>query len=88
MANHQCARFLNKPMRSHERAIILIARYLQSTNQMGVIFQPGPKLGLECFVDAYLAGRWSQVDADDPENGMSHTAYIIRCDGFPIGWCS
>ena len=31
MANHQCARFLNKQMRSHEQAIILIARYLRST---------------------------------------------------------
>ena len=56
MTNHQCARFVNKPMLSHERAIIRIARYLRSTKERGVIFQTDPKLGLECFVDADFAG--------------------------------
>ena len=31
IANHQCACFVNKPMRSHKRAIIRIAWYLRST---------------------------------------------------------
>ena len=73
MANHQCAPFVNKPMRSHEQAVTRIARYLQSTKERGVIFQPDPKLGLECFVDADFAVCWSQADADDPDNVMSHT---------------
>ena len=59
IANHQCARFVNKPMRSHEQAIIRIARYLQSTNGRGIIFQTDPKLGLECFVGADFSGCWS-----------------------------
>ena len=66
MANYQCACFVNKPMRSHERAIILIAWYFRSTNERGIIFQPEPKLGLECFMDAYFAGCWSQADTDNP----------------------
>ena len=65
MANHQCARFVNKPMHSHERAIIRIARYLRSTKERGVIFQPNPKYGLECLVDADFAGCWSQANIDD-----------------------
>ena len=59
MANHQCARFVNKPMRSHEQAVIQITQYLQSKKERSVIFHPDPKLGLECFVDADFAGRWS-----------------------------
>ena len=38
MANRQYASFVNKPMRSHERAIIRIARYLRSTNERDIIF--------------------------------------------------
>ena len=88
MVNNQYARFFNKPIRSHERSIILIAWYFQSTKERGVIFQPDPKLGLECFVDSYFAGCWSQADADDPDNVMSLTGYIIRYASCPIGWCS
>ena len=88
MANHQCACFVNKPMRSHEQAIIRISRYLRSTKKRGVIFQPDPKLGLECFVDAYFTGCWSKADADNTRNFMSLTGYIIWYAGFPIGLCS
>ena len=56
MTNHQCAHSANIEMHSHERSIIQIARYLGSTKEMGIIFHPDPKLGLECFVDAYFAG--------------------------------
>ena len=73
MTNHHCVRFLNKPMRGHERAIIRIARYFRSAKERGIIFQPDPKLGLECFLDADFAGCWSQADAYDPDNVMSCT---------------
>ena len=56
MANYQCACFLNKPMRSNKRAIIRISHYLQNTTNRGIIFHPDPKIGIECFVDAYSAG--------------------------------
>ena len=73
-------------MRSLEQDIIRVAWYFRSTRESGVIFQPDSKLGLECFVDAYFAGFWSQANADDPDNAMSHTGYIIMNDGCPIGW--
>ena len=88
MANYRCTHFLNKPIRSHERAIIRIAQYLLSTEERGVIFQPDIKIGLECFVDTDFAGCLSQANADDPDNVMSRTGYIFRYASCPIGWCS
>ncbi len=88
MANHQCARFVNNPMRCHERAMMRIARYLSSTKDRGIIYKPDKSLGLECFVDADFAGGWSQADAANPDNVMSRTGYVLRYAGCPIGWCS
>ena len=65
-------------MFSHKRAIIQIAQYLQCTKERGVIFQPDQNRALECFVDADLAGCWSHADADDTDNSMSCTGYIMR----------
>ena len=66
MASHQFARFMNQPMRSPERAIIRIVRYLNNTKDKGIIFEPDPELGLECFVDVDFAGGWCQANADHP----------------------
>jgi hypothetical protein len=88
MASHQCARFVSEPKRSHERATIRLVRYLKSTKLRGIIFDPKPELGLECFVDADFAGGWTQADADNPEQVMSRTGFVIRYAGCPIGWCS
>jgi hypothetical protein len=88
MASHQCARFVSDPKLSHERAMIRLVRYLKSTKDRGIIFKPQPDLGLECFVDADFAGGWTQADADNPEQVMSRTGWIIRYAGCPIGWSS
>ena len=74
MASHQCARFVNDPNRSHERAMIRLVRYLKSTSTRGTVYTPKPELGLECSVDADFAGGWTQADADDV---LSRTVYII-----------
>ena len=88
MANHQCARFVNNPMRCHELAMMRITRYFSATKDRGIIFSPNKSLGLECFVDANFAGGWTQADTDNPYNVMSRTGYMIRYAGCPIGWCS
>ena len=75
-------------MRTYERAMIRIVRYLYSTRDRGIIYKPNKSLGLECFVDADFAGGWNQADADNPDNVMSRTGYVIRYVGCPIGWCS
>ena len=88
MAVHQCARFCNEPMLSHERAIKRIGRYLLKHPKRGLIFEPIESRGIECFVDADFAGGWSQADADNAENVMSRTGYVIMYAGCPILWCS
>ncbi len=75
-------------MRTHERAMICIVRYLYTTQDTGIIYKPDKSLGLECFVDANFAGGWNQADADKPENLMSRTGYVIQYAGCPIGWSS
>jgi hypothetical protein len=60
----------------------------ESTSTRGIVYTPKPELGLECFVDADFAGGWTQADADNPDNVLSRTGYVIRYAGCPIGWCS
>eukprot|EP00956_Cyclotella_meneghiniana_P030674 scaffold78001_cov41-Cyclotella_meneghiniana.AAC.5 len=62
--------------------------YLKSTKERGIIHEPKPELGLECFVDADFAGGWTQADADNAEQVMSRTGFVIRYAGCPIGWSS
>mmetsp|Transcript_33271 Transcript_33271/g.67131 ORF Transcript_33271/g.67131 Transcript_33271/m.67131 type:complete len:167 (+) Transcript_33271:66-566(+) len=40
------------------------------------------------MVDTDFAGGWSQADADNAENVMSRTGYVIMYAGCPIIWCS
>lgn len=68
--------------------MIRLVRYLKSTSTRGIVYTPKPELGLECFVDADFAGGWTQADADNPDNVLSRTGYVIRYAGCPIGWCS
>jgi hypothetical protein len=88
MAVHQTARFCNQPMRCHERAIMRLGRYLLHTKDRGIIFSPDKSKGLECYVDADFAGGWSQADANDADNVMSRTGFIIMYANCPIYWVS
>ena len=88
MAVHQCARFGNSPMLSHERAIKRIGKYLLDNPNRGLVFNPDKDRGIECFVDADFAGGWSQADSDDADNVMSRTGYVIMYAGCPIMWSS
>eukprot|EP00957_Ditylum_brightwellii_P189614 14433340-Ditylum_brightwellii.AAC.1 len=60
-------------MLSHERALRRIVKYLSITADRGIVFDPDPNLGMQCFVDADFAGSWSKTNADNPENVMSCT---------------
>ena len=41
-----------------------------------------------CYVDENFASDWDQADADNAENVMSCTRYIITYAGYPVLWCS
>jgi len=88
MPIHQCARFNNHPMMSHERAVKKIGRYLLETRDKGIIYKPDRSRGLECFVDADFAGGWNGGDKLSPECVMSRTGFVIMFAGCPITWAS
>ena len=88
MATHQCARFNNDPKLSHERAVKRIGKYLLDTKDKGIVFQPDFSRGLECFVDADIAGGLKDGDHDSPESVLSRTGFIIMFAGCPITWGS
>ncbi|KAL7523733.1 hypothetical protein ACHAWF_000646 [Thalassiosira exigua] len=88
MAVHQAARFCNEPMLCQEKAIMRLGRYLLHTKDKGIIYKPDKAVGLECYADADFAGGWSQVDADDADNVMSRTGFIVMYANCPIYWVS
>ena len=88
MAVHQCARFCIEPKITHERAVMRIGKYLLHTRDKGLKFYPNKTKGIECFTDADFAGSWDKADAENPENVLSRTGYIIFYCGCPVQWCS
>ena len=34
-----------------------------------------------------ISGGWSQADANNAENSMSHTGYVINYSRCPVLWC-
>ena len=88
MAVHQTARFSNDPKLCHEKAIMRLGRYLLHTRDRGIIFEPDKSKGLECYVDADFAGGWTNADANDADNVMSRTGFIIMYANCPIYWVS
>ncbi len=77
MAVHQCARFLVNPIRSHELAIMRTGRYLCGNCKQGIIFKVNKTKGFEVYLDANFASGWSSADADNAENVLSITGFII-----------
>ena len=88
MAVHQCARFSQDPKLSHERAVKRIGRYMLGTKTRGIVFKPNCEKGLECYVDADYAGGWSKADAQNPDNVLSRTGYVIFYAECPIVFIS
>jgi hypothetical protein len=84
MAVHQCACFSVNPMRSHELAIMRIGRYLCDNCNSGIIFKVDKKKGLEVYVDADFAGGWSSADADNADNVLSRTGFVICYANCPL----
>ena len=87
-AVYQCARFCNDPKLSHERAIRRIGKYLHGSKNKGIIFRPDPSKGLEWNVGADFAGIWNHADANNFENVLSRTGFVMMYAACPITWCS
>jgi hypothetical protein len=88
MAVHQVSRFSNNPMLSHEKAVMRIGKYLVDQPDKGITYKVDKTKGLEVYVDADFAGGWDLSDADNAQNVMSRTGFIICYANCPIVWCS
>jgi Reverse transcriptase (RNA-dependent DNA polymerase) len=87
-AVHQVARFSHDPRQSHAQAIKRIARYLLSSKDKGILFEPDLKAGLDCYVDADFAGLYGYEDEQDPVSVKSRTGFVLTLFGCPIIWSS
>eukprot|EP00957_Ditylum_brightwellii_P017519 1320079-Ditylum_brightwellii.AAC.1 len=84
MLGHQYAQFSNKLMLSHDYATCQLAKYLSIISESGIVYTPNPELGIQCYVVADFAGRWNKADADNLENVMSRTRFVIMYTGCPV----
>ena len=82
---HQCARFSQRPKRSHVEAVKRIGRYLLAAKSKGLLIRPKEQKYFECWVDSDFSGNWRQQDADiDPMTTKSRSGWIVRFAVAPI----
>ena len=87
-AVHQCARFSNDPKDSHGKAVKYIGKYLQGTQDKGIILNPKDH-SFDNWVDADFIGNWNKQTAEvDPSVAKSRTGFIIMYAGCPLVWGS
>ena len=65
-AVHQCFQFTHNTKASNETAVKKICRYLQSTKDSGLVFNPSKKLVADFYDDADFAGLWGHGNPQDP----------------------
>lgn len=53
-----------------------------------MIYTVDKSKGLEVYVDADFAGGWNAADADNVDNVLSRTGFVICYENCPIVWCS
>ena len=57
-------------------------------NTRSVVYKPDIGKGIKCYAYADFSGGWAQSNADNAENVMLRTGYVITYAGCPILWCS
>jgi hypothetical protein len=75
-------------MRSHELAIMRIGCYLCNNCKRGIIYKVDKSKGIEVYVYADFSGGWSSADADNADNVLSWTGFVICYANCPLVWCS
>ncbi len=65
-----------------------IGRYLCNDFKRGIIYKVDKSKGIDVYVDADFAGGWSSADADNTDNVLSRTGFVICYANCPLIWCS
>jgi hypothetical protein len=74
-------------MISHELAIMHIGRNLCNNCEQGITYKIDRSKGVEVYVDANFAGGWSSAGADNADNVLSRTGFVICYANCPLIWC-
>jgi hypothetical protein len=86
---YKAARFSANPRITHAEAVARICRYLNGTQDKGLIFHPDPTKGFEVWADADWAGHWHKDTAqDDPGSAKSRSGILLTWTGCPVLWLS
>jgi hypothetical protein len=88
MAVHQMTRFSVNPMRLHKLATMHIGQYLCNNCKRGIIYKVDKSKGSEVYVDADFVGGWSSADAENANNVLLRTGFVICYANCPLIWCS
>ena len=65
-----------------------ICRYLQGTNDNGLVFNLSKKLVVDCYADADFAGLWGHEDPQDPICARSRTGFVVTFANCYLLWMS
>jgi hypothetical protein len=65
-----------------------IGHYLWNTCKRGIIYKVDKSKGIQVNVDADFAGGWSSADADNADNFLSRTGFVICYVNCLLVWCS
>jgi hypothetical protein len=65
-----------------------IGCYLCDTCERGIIYKVDKSKGIEVYFDADFVGGWRDADADNAENFLSKTGFVICYANCPLVWCS
>ena len=63
-----------------------ICRYLQGTNDNGLVFNPSKKLVVDCYADADFAGLWGYENPQESICARSRTVFVVTFSNFPMLW--
>ena len=85
---HQCAWFIHNTKASHETFVKRMCRYLQSTKDNDLVFNPSKKPVVDFYDDADFAGLWRHEDSQDPICDRSRTVFVVTFDNCPLLWVS
>ena len=85
-AVHQCDRFTHSTNVSHETSVKRTCRYLQGTNDNGLVFNPSKKLVVDCYADADFAVLWGHEYPQDPICARSRTGFVVNFANCPLLW--
>ena len=65
-------------------AMMRIYRYIQGTNDNGLLFNPSKTLVVDCYADADFVGLWGHENPQNPICASSRTGFVVTFANRPL----